>query len=55
MKRKNIKVAVNVFFGKKCYQVALTPEEQQWVLSVIEYAHGDKIKIIKDELPIKLK
>ena len=55
MKRKNIKLAVNVFLGKKCFQVALTPKEQEWVFSVIEYAHGDKIKLLKEELPLKLK
>ncbi len=55
MKRKNVKVAVNVFFSKKCYQVALSKKEQDYILELITQMHEGKIKILKEELPLKLK
>ena len=55
MKKKNIKLAVNCFFDRKCYQVALTKQEEKLVLHLISEMHDNKIKIIKEELPLKLK
>ena len=54
-KVKNIQCAVNVFFNRKCYQVALTKKQQQDVIFLITLQHNGKIKVLDEVLPLKLK